>query len=68
MLDMTHRTLVTQEHVGKVFASQAATALRLRTSTAQERIAKITKLRDAVLARREEWYRLWITARGENLP
>lgn len=58
MLDMTHRTLVTQEHIAQVFASQAATALRLRTSTAQERIAKITKLRDAVLARREEWYRL----------
>ena len=58
MLDMTDRTLVTQEHIGKVFDSQAATALRLRTSSAQERIAKITKLRDAVLARREEWYRL----------
>jgi len=58
MLDMTDRTLVTQEHLGQVFASQAATALRLRTSTARERIAKITKLRDAVLARRETWYRL----------
>ncbi len=58
MLDMTHRTLVTQEQIAQAFASQAATALRLRTSTAQERIAKITKLRDAVLARREEWYRL----------
>jgi len=58
MLDMTHRTLVTQEQIAQAFASQAATALRLRISTAEERIAKITKLRDAVLARREEWYRL----------
>ena len=41
MLDMTHRTLVTQEQIGKAFASQAATALRLRSSTAQERIAKL---------------------------
>ncbi len=35
MLDMTHRTLVTQEQISQVFNSQAATALRLRSSTAQ---------------------------------
>lgn len=40
-----------------VFELQAATALRLRSSTAQERIAKIRKLRDAVIAHTEDWYR-----------
>ncbi len=40
-----------------VFESQAATALRLRSSTAQERIAKIRKLRDCVIAHTEDWYR-----------
>ena len=40
-----------------VFAAQAATALRLRSSTAQERIAKIRKLRDGVLAHTGDWYR-----------
>lgn len=40
-----------------VFDAQAATALRLRSSTAQERIAKIRKLRDAVIAHTEDWYR-----------
>ena len=40
-----------------VFESQAATALRLRSSTAQERIAKIRRLRDAVIAHSEDWYR-----------
>lgn len=39
-----------------VFARQAATAQRLRSSTAQERIAKIRRLRDAVIARTEDWY------------
>ena len=41
----------------KVFAMQAATALRLRQSTWQERVAKIRKLRDAVIARTDAWYR-----------
>ena len=41
----------------KVFAMQAATALRLRNSTWQERVAKIRKLRDAVIARTDAWYR-----------
>ncbi len=40
-----------------VFENQAATALRLRSSTAQERIAKIRKLRDSVIAHTEDWYR-----------
>jgi len=40
-----------------IFERQAATALRLRRSTAQERIAKIRKLRDAVIAHTEDWYR-----------
>lgn len=37
-----------------VFNKQAATALRLRTSTASQRIEKIKKLRDTVLAHRDE--------------
>ena len=40
-----------------IFGHQAATALRLRSSTAQQRIAKIRKLRDAVIAHTEGWYR-----------
>ena len=44
-------------HIQDVFDSQAATALRLRSSTANERIAKIRKLRDAVIAHTEDWYR-----------
>jgi len=39
-----------------VFGRQRETALRLRTSTASERIAKIKKLRDAVVARTEAFY------------
>ncbi|QDL56520.1 aldehyde dehydrogenase family protein [Rhodoferax aquaticus] len=39
-----------------VFERQAATALRLRGSSAQERIAKIRKLRDAVIANTQAWY------------
>ncbi len=44
-------------HMHEVFERQAATALRLRSSTAQERIAKIRKLRDAVIAHTQDWYR-----------
>ena len=40
----------------EVFERQRATALRLRTSTAEQRIAKIKKLRDAVLAKADVWY------------
>lgn len=43
--------------IQEIFERQAATALRLRCSTAQERIAKIRKLRDAVIAHAEDWYR-----------
>lgn len=39
----------------EIFDTQAATALRLRSSTAQERIAKIRKLRDHVIAYTEDW-------------
>ncbi len=38
-----------------LFEAQAATALALRSSQADERRAKIARLRDAVLARRERW-------------
>jgi aldehyde dehydrogenase (NAD+) len=38
------------------FEAQAPQALRLRESTAQERIAHIKKLRTAMLAKREEFY------------
>ncbi|WP_028008413.1 aldehyde dehydrogenase family protein [Solimonas flava] len=38
------------------FDAQWATALRLRSSTARERIAKIQRLLDAVLAHREAFY------------
>jgi aldehyde dehydrogenase (NAD+) len=41
----------------QIFDSQAATALRLRSSTAKERIAKIRKLRDIVISYTEDWYR-----------
>jgi len=42
--------------IREVFESQRATALGLRTSTAQQRIAKLKKLRDAVIANSEVWY------------
>lgn len=38
----------------RVFEGQRATALQLRTSTLEQRLAKIRKLRDAMLAHREE--------------
>ena len=41
----------------EVFDRQAATALRLRSSSADERIAKIRKLRDAVITHTEDCYR-----------
>jgi len=43
-------------HMREVFERQRATALRWRSSTAQERIARITKLRDAVMANADAWY------------
>jgi aldehyde dehydrogenase (NAD+) len=39
-----------------VFESQQATALRWRESSAKERLARITRLRDAMMARREQFY------------
>ena len=43
-------------HMQSVFASQQATALQWRASTAKERIARIVRLRDAMMARREAFY------------
>lgn len=40
----------------EVFELQKRTALRLRASTAQERLAKIRRLRDAVIAHADDWY------------
>lgn len=42
--------------IQEVFELQAATALKLRSSTAAQRIEKIRRLRDAVLAHTEDWY------------
>lgn len=39
-----------------VFASQQATALQWRASTARERIARIVRLREAMMARRDAFY------------
>jgi aldehyde dehydrogenase (NAD+) len=41
----------------EVFERQAATAQRLRSSSASERIAKIRKLRDSVIAHSGDWYK-----------
>ena len=41
----------------QLFDLQAATAMRLRQSTWQARVAKIRHLREAVIARTEDWYR-----------
>src|SRR3546814_10509397 len=40
----------------RAFAAQHETALRLRTATVKERIAKSQRLRDAVLAHRDAIY------------
>ena len=45
-----------EAEIKRIFERQRATALRLRTSTAEERIAKIKKLRDTLLARSEEFH------------
>jgi len=39
-----------------LFARQGPTALTLRESTAAQRVTKLARLRDALLARREAWY------------
>lgn len=46
-----------KSQIQRVFDSQAATALHLRSSTAEERVAKIRRLRDAVISHTEDWYR-----------
>ena len=53
----TPPSVVSKTRMQDVFARQEATALRLRSSTALERIAKIRRLRDAVIAHTEDWYR-----------
>ena len=56
---MTHDPLsnpAASTHIQAVFDSQLNTALKLRTSIARERIAKIRKLRDAILARTDTLY------------
>jgi aldehyde dehydrogenase (NAD+) len=45
-----------RSRISEVFERQQATALRLRSSTAAERIAKIVKLRDAFIANTPAWY------------
>jgi aldehyde dehydrogenase (NAD+) len=47
---------VTEAEIRRVFERQRETALNLRSSTADERIAKIMRLHDAVMARRPEFY------------
>ncbi|SFF51168.1 aldehyde dehydrogenase (NAD+) [Fontimonas thermophila] len=45
-----------ESEIRRIFDLQRETALRLRTSTAEERIAKIKRLHDAVMAHREAFY------------
>ena len=45
-----------RSRIPDLFERQRATALRLRSSTAAERIARIVKLRDAFIAHTETWY------------
>ncbi len=45
-----------EAEIQRIFDSQRDTAIRLRTSTAQERIAKIRKLHDVVMAHREAFH------------
>ncbi len=44
------------ETMAAVFDAQLATALRWRASTASERMARVRRLREAVLARRQQFY------------
>ncbi len=44
------------EQIKKVFAAQQATAIQWRESTANQRIERIKKLREAVLANRDDFY------------
>ncbi|MDN5874045.1 MAG: aldehyde dehydrogenase family protein [Sinobacteraceae bacterium] len=45
-----------QTRINEIFTRQRETALRLRSSTVAERIAKIKKLKQAVLDYTEQWY------------
>jgi aldehyde dehydrogenase (NAD+) len=45
-----------EAEIRRVFDRQRETALRLRTSTAAERIAKIKRLHDAVMAHKQDFY------------
>ena len=49
-------TSASAQDIHQVFDCQLATALRWRTSTANERIARIKKLREVLLANREALY------------
>ena len=51
------KPILNKTRMQEVFELQSATALRLRSSTAEDRIAKIRKLRDAVISHTEDWYR-----------
>lgn len=44
------------ERMSAVFDAQQATALRWRASSAKERIARVVRLRDAMMARRQQFY------------
>ncbi|WP_297926267.1 aldehyde dehydrogenase family protein [uncultured Agitococcus sp.] len=44
------------QQIQSVFASQQATAIRWRESTAEQRIARLKSLREAVLAHRDDFY------------
>jgi aldehyde dehydrogenase (NAD+) len=48
------------QHIKAIFDSQQETALRWRESTANERIARIKKLRDAMMAQREAFYEAFL--------
>lgn len=48
------------QHIKTVFDRQMETALRWRESTANERIARLRKLRDAMMAQREAFYKAFM--------
>lgn len=50
------KPILNKTRMQEVFELQSAKALRLRSSTAEDRIAKIRKLRDAVISHTEDWY------------
>lgn len=54
---MNVTTRIGSAAIGDVFTLQRATALRLRTSTAAERIAKLKRLKAAILAHRKQIHR-----------